>query len=125
MKNNPVAWFEIYCQDLDRAQKFYETVFQAKLTKLDAPFPGIELLAFPSDMTTPGAPGALVKMQGFTSRGSSTLVYFGCDDCTVEEARVKAAGGRVEKPKMSIGPYGNISLVIDTEGNMVGLHSMK
>src|SRR4051812_7839716 len=125
MKHNPVGWFEIYCQDLGRAQKFYETVFQGKLSKLDAPFPGIELLAFPGDMTTPGAPGALVKMEGFDSRGSSTIVYFKCDDCAVEEGRVKAAGGRVEKPKMSIAPYGFISLVVDTEGNMVGLHSMK
>jgi hypothetical protein len=42
----------------------------------------------------------------------------------VEEARALAAGGRLQKPKMSIGPYGFISLVIDTEGNMLGLHSM-
>ncbi|MGZ3749502.1 MAG: VOC family protein, partial [Pseudobdellovibrionaceae bacterium] len=31
MKNNPVGWFEIYVQDLDRAKKFYESVFQLKL----------------------------------------------------------------------------------------------
>jgi predicted enzyme related to lactoylglutathione lyase len=42
----------------------------------------------------------------------------------VEEGRVVAAGGKVQKPKMSIGPYGHISLVIDTEGNMFGLHSV-
>jgi predicted enzyme related to lactoylglutathione lyase len=42
----------------------------------------------------------------------------------VEEGRVAQAGGRVEKPKMSIGQYGAISLVVDTEGNMIGLHSM-
>jgi predicted enzyme related to lactoylglutathione lyase len=64
-------------------------------------------------------------MEGFPSGGNSTLVYFVCDDCAVEEGRVRGAGGKVERAKMSIGPYGFISLVVDTEGNMVGLHSMR
>jgi uncharacterized protein len=64
-------------------------------------------------------------MEGFPSGGNSTLIYFSCDDCAVEESRVEAAGGRVQKPKMSIGEFGFISLAIDSEGNMFGLHSMK
>ena len=36
-----------------------------------------------------------------------------------------AAGGSVCKTKFSIGPYGFIALVTDTEGNMIGLHSLK
>ena len=59
------------------------------------------------------------------SGGNSTLVYFICDDCAIEEGRVKSSGGKIQKPKMSIGEYGFISLAIDTEGNMFGLHSMK
>jgi predicted enzyme related to lactoylglutathione lyase len=59
------------------------------------------------------------------SGGNSTLVYFHCEDCAVESARVQAAGGRVERPKFSIGQYGQIALVVDSEGNMIGLHSMK
>jgi hypothetical protein len=35
------------------------------------------------------------------------------------------AGGRLEREKMSIGPYGFIALAYDTEGNMIGLHSMQ
>jgi hypothetical protein len=38
---------------------------------------------------------------------------------------VAAAGGKVHREKMSIGPYGFIVLAVDTEGNMFGLHSMK
>lgn len=56
MPNNPVAWFEIYVQDMARAAEF---------------------------------------------------------------------GGRVQREKMSIGEYGFIALVFDTEGNMIGLHSMQ
>ena len=72
-----------------------------------------------------GAGGALVKMNGFPSGGNSTLVYFTCDDCAVEESRVKTSGGKIQKAKVPIGEYGFISLAIDTEGNMFGLHSMK
>ena len=124
MKTNPVNWFEIYVQDLDRAKKFYETVFETELQKLTAPFPGIEMLSFPMEETKYGATGALVKMVGMDAVGNSTIVYFSCQDCTVEEGRVVGAGGRVDKAKMPIGEYGFISLVIDTEGNMIGLHSM-
>ena len=85
----------------------------------------MEMWAFPSQGGGPGAGGALVKMNGFASGGNSTLVYFICDDCAIEEGRVKSSGGKIQKPKMSIGEYGFISLAIDTEGNMFGLHSMK
>ena len=123
MKTNPVGWFEIYTQDTNRASRFYEAVLQTKLERL--PSPDVEMWAFPMQNGGPGAAGALVKMDGFPSGGNSTLVYFMCDDCAVEEGRVKSSGGKIQKPKMSIGEYGFISLAIDTEGNMFGLHSMK
>ncbi len=62
-------------------------------------------------------------MEGFASGGNSTLVYFGCADCAIEEARVVEFGGSIQRAKTSIGEYGYISLVLDTEGNMFGLHS--
>jgi predicted enzyme related to lactoylglutathione lyase len=125
MNGNPVTWFEIYVQDLIRAKQFYEAVFQISLEKLNAPFPEIELWAFPADKGSYGACGALVKMEGFPSSGNSTLVYFRCDDCAVEESRVAGAGGQIQRSKMPIGEYGYIALAQDTEGNMIGLHSMQ
>ncbi len=50
MKTNPVCWFEIYVQEMDRAKKFYETVLGTELTKLESPMPEIEMLAFPMEM---------------------------------------------------------------------------
>jgi predicted enzyme related to lactoylglutathione lyase len=123
MQANPVGWFEIYVQDMARAQKFYESVFEVKLEKL--PAPDIELLAFPMAMDRTGAAGALVRMEGVPSGGNSVLVYFSCEDCAVEASRVTQAGGRIQKEKMSIGEYGFIALAIDTEGNMIGLHSRR
>ena len=120
--NNPVGWFEIYVDDIARARTFYETVFQIQLMPLEGAGP--QMLAFPGSTESYGCGGALVHMDGFKAGGNSTLVYFSCADCAVEEGRVVAAGGRVQKPKPSIGQYGWISLVVDTEGNMVGLHTM-
>jgi hypothetical protein len=125
MSGNPVAWFEIYVQDMARARAFYGTVFQVTLQQLNAPLDELEMWAFPSDMERYGSSGTLVKMTGVPSGGSGTLVYFHCEDCAVEEARVVPAGGRIHRPKMAIGAFGFISLLYDTEGNMIGLHSMQ
>jgi predicted enzyme related to lactoylglutathione lyase len=43
----------------------------------------------------------------------------------VEAAKATEFGGRLLKEKMPIGQYGHIALVTDTEGNMIGLHSMQ
>lgn len=125
MNGNPVAWFEIYVQDIERAKGFYQKVFDVTLEQLESPTVGPEYWAFPAEMSSYGAAGALVKMDGCASGGNSTLVYFQCQDCAVEEGRVAGAGGEVHRTKTSIGEYGYISLVIDSEGNMIGLHSMQ
>lgn len=125
MNRNPVGWFEIYVQDMNRAKQFYERVLQIELMQLESPDPEIEMQAFPMDMDAGGASGALAKMDGCPSGGMGTLVYFSCEDCANEASRVETAGGKIVKPKMSIGQYGFMALVTDTEGNMIGLHSMQ
>lgn len=120
---NPVGWFEIYVQDMDRARAFYQSTFQVTLERLDSP--GVELWAFPMQHDKTGCAGALVKMEGKDSGGGGTLIYFSCADCAAEAARAAQNGGRVVKEKFSIGQYGFIALLLDTEGNMIGLHSME
>lgn len=82
-----------------RARALYEAVFQLSLQPM--PDAGMEYFAFPIDDNKVGAGGALAKMEGMAPGG----------------------GGTVIKPKMSIGAYGFMSLVLDTEGNTIGLHS--
>ena len=127
---NPVGWFEIYVQDIARAQKFYETVLEITMSDLPTPAEDeLKMVMFTASdenaMEKPGSTGALVHMPGMPSGGNSTLVYFVCDDCSVEEGRVEGAGAGVFKSKFSIGEYGFISLCTDPDGNMFGLHSMK
>ena len=127
MAHNPVGWFEIYVSDMARAKAFYEAVFERRLDPLDAPDMDVplELWAFPMDVGAPGAAGALVRMAGVAPGDGGTLIYFSCEDCAIETERAVRHGGRVHREKTSIGPYGFIALVFDTEGNMIGLHSMR
>lgn len=121
-ERNIVGWFEIYVQDINRAKKFYETIFKVQLTKLSS---GVEMWAFPMKPEAPGCPGALVRMPGVESKMGGTIVYFHTQDCAVESERAAQNGGKIMKPKFSIGDYGFISLVYDSEGNLIGIHSMK
>lgn len=124
MNINPVVWFEIYVADMERAKAFYEAVFDTTLEALNGPMEDGEMWSFTGNMNAYGANGALVKMDHVEPGGNSTLVYFGSEDCAIEEARVADAGGTVVHSKMSIGKHGNITIVKDTEGNMIGIHSM-
>lgn len=124
--NNPIGWFEIYVDDIDRAKKFYQTILNLSLEQLNDPTDSnTQMWAFPSDFEQYGASGALVKMDGFAAGSNSTIVYFSCDDCAVEESRVEAAGGKIKQAKMALGEYGFCTLAADTDGNMFGLHSEK
>ena len=130
MKSNPVVHFEIYVQDMERAKAFYEAELGVKLEKMPAPTAemDMDMWFFPMDketgMNTYGAGGTLVRMEGVPSGGSGTLVYFGCNDCAVEAARVVENGGSIVREKFSIGEHGFIALANDTEGNTIGFHSM-
>lgn len=122
MKHNPVGWFEIHVQDMQRTRTFYETVFRTQFARIEGSGPGI--WAFPMQQEGYGSAGALVHMPGVACGANSVIVYFHCADCAVQAQRAAAGGGSVHKEKFSIGAYGFIALVNDSEGNMTGLHSM-
>lgn len=129
MIGNPVVWFEIYADDMERAQAFYETVLGIRMQPMEPPGlepedAQVEMRGFPGNSAEPGAVGALARMPGFAPGGSGTLVYFACEDCAVEASRIAGAGGRLVREKSPIGEYGFIALGVDTEGNTFGLHSM-
>jgi predicted enzyme related to lactoylglutathione lyase len=128
-KPKPVGWFEIYVEDMARARAFYEATLNIQLEPLPSPDDeeGLEMWMFPyaMDQKKPGCSGALCKMKGFQPGGSGTVIYFICEDCAVEAGRAAAHGGRIINEKMVIGEYGFIALVADSEGNTIGLHSMK
>jgi uncharacterized protein len=124
---NPITWVEIYVENMSRAQKFYETVLDIQMSALPTPDgnDSFQMLSFPWNENDKNISGALVKMENMNPGPGGTLVYFTCDDCSVEESRVEGAGGKVLQAKMTIGEYGFCSILMDTEGNTIGLHSMQ
>lgn len=119
-----VGWFDIYVDDMDRAQEFYETVLQTTLQTMDDPTdPTGKMRAFEDDYQSHGAGGALVQTEHAKPGPGGTAVYFTCEDCANEQGRVVAAGGTIIRPKFQIGEHGFVSLASDTEGNMIGFHS--
>jgi len=124
-KMNAVVWFDIFVDELDRAVAFYESVLGRKLEQMADPTGETQMMSFPADMSTYGAAGALTKSEHGAPGIGGTTVYFSAEDCAVEEARVADAGGKVIRPKFSIGEFGWVTLCLDTEGNMFGLNSMK
>jgi predicted enzyme related to lactoylglutathione lyase len=120
--NNIVVWFEIPVKDLNRAIAFYSKVMDVKLTAMDM---GSEKMAFfPYEPGT--VSGSLNEGKDYTPSAKGTLIYLnGGEDLSVPLKRVKGAGGKIIKEKMSIGEYGFMAIFEDTEGNHVAFHSSK
>lgn len=122
---NPFTWVEIYVEDMSRAQKFYETVLQIQMISMQTPgdFGDLEMLSFPWAQGEGNISGALCKTKEMKPGVGGTLVYFTCEDCAIETARVEKAGGKILQDKFQIGEHGFCSIVMDTEGNSIGFHS--
>ncbi len=120
---NPVNWFEIPVNDMDRGKKFYETVFGVQLHPLA--LGRLTMALFSMVQGAEGASGALVKAQTYVPSYSGSMVYFSVDDIEATLARVEKNGGKIIRSKMSIGEYGFVGHFEDCEGNRVALHAAK
>lgn len=123
---NAISWFEIPTIDIERAQNFYETIFQVKLAPLETD--DFKMRMFPLEDPMNGVGGAIVKTDGFhvPSATDGPLIYLnGNPDVQIILDRVEAAGGKIMVPKTMISEdYGYMAVFIDSEGNRIALHSV-
>ncbi len=123
---NAISWFEIPSSDLDRAAKFYETIFGISLHPLD--LPNIKMRMFPLDDMMTQVGGAIVQSDGFhkPSATDGPLIYLNANpDVQTVLDKVETAGGKIHVPKTMISPeYGHMAVILDTEGNRIALHSV-
>lgn len=120
-------WFEIPVTDIERATKFYSHVLNAEIPIMDLTEQmGSKLGMLPDHG---GVGGALVEnaQHGYTPGDTGTTVYLARKDEDLNEclAKVEDAGGTVLMPKTDMGEIGFSAWIRDTEGNKVGLHSMR
>jgi uncharacterized protein len=124
--DNAISWFEIPATDIDRAQKFYEAVFNIQLQAMD--FPAMKMRMFPLDDPMKGVGGAIVDSNGFhkPSATDGPLIYLnGNPDVQIFLDRIEKAGGKILVPKTVISDeYGDMAVFLDTEGNRIALHNI-
>jgi hypothetical protein len=123
MEHNMVSWFEIPVTDMDRAVKFYNSVFNVEIQVQD--FGGMLMGWFPFAEDKPGASGALVQNEAYVpSKTKGSLVYFSSTNVNNELGKIEEIGGKVIMPKTQISEeIGYMALFIDSEGNRVALYS--
>jgi predicted enzyme related to lactoylglutathione lyase len=120
---NAISWFEIPSVDIDRAQSFYQEIFDIEMTAIN--LPNIRMRLFPLEEPM-GVGGAICESGGFhkPSATDGPLIYLnGNPDLQLVLDRIEKAGGKLLVPKTQISPeYGYMAVFIDSEGNRIGLH---
>jgi predicted enzyme related to lactoylglutathione lyase len=114
-------WFEIPANDFERAKKFYETIFEIEIETTN--FGGFKMGIFPHKEV-----GCSICFgEGYEAGPQGSLVYLNANpDLEIVLKRVEKAGGRIIQSKKQISPeYGFMALFLDSEGNKLGLHSIK
>lgn len=122
MTANALNWFEIPALDFARAKSFYSAIFDFSMPEMQM---GPNTMGILLHDQAKGVGGAIVKGQGYVPSEGGSLVYLSAgSDLSVVLARVEPAGGRVLVGKTEISPeMGSFALVVDSEGNKIGLHS--
>ncbi len=120
-RKNAISWFELAALDFKRAVGFYGTVLDIELE--DVSSGSHHLALFPCDPDS-GVGGSISAAPEVVPAFGGTLVYLDVDgELDAVLARIPSAGGKVLRPRSSLGDQGAIAVFSDTEGNIVGLHS--
>ena len=119
---NPVYHFEISVTDMDRAVRFYQSVFGYELSQQTVD--GYEMAFFPRADGEPGASGALAKGDVYVPSKSGAIIYFDVADIDPVLERAVAQGASVLFPKKHIGAAGYVAEISDSEGNRIALSAV-
>ena len=116
---NRAVWFDIPVSDLDRAASFYAAVLDVKVNREQ--FGDFDFCVLDHEN---GNGGCLVPKADEISSTSGILLYLNTDG-RIKDAvsKVESQGGQIVQPVHSIGPHGFRSIVLDSEGNRIALHS--
>lgn len=120
---NAINWFEIPALDLDRAFQFYTSILHGNVRK--GTFGNGDLILFNVPFNTGEAVGgSIVVRDGFKPTTDGPNIFINAFGKLSEAtSKVETSGGKVLVPLMDLGKFGFASLIIDSEGNKIGLLS--
>jgi predicted enzyme related to lactoylglutathione lyase len=120
--NNALSWFEIPAADLPRATRFYDAVLARKLKSETMGSMKLSVFAYGQS----GVGGCLIEGEGHTPAADGTLVYLSVSSLDDALERAWHAGGKIVLPKTALPEgMGFFAHILDSEGNLVGLHAAK
>ncbi len=119
----PITWFEIPAADLDRACRFYETLFGVKLLRHDMGPSRLAIFPYDREKSTGGC---LAAEEGLKSSADGVVIYLNAGESfDAVYNRIPDLGGCVVSPRTELPDIGLVAHFIDSEGNRVGLHGPK
>jgi uncharacterized protein len=128
LRLHAINFFEIPVADFDRAKAFYENIFGYKMQEKQVGEARMGI--FDHDIENDGRGGAIVYDPAFyTPATNGTLIYLNCEPKIQRVLdRIEMAGGKILQPKTPVAMTQNMgywALMMDSEGNRIGLHSME
>lgn len=124
MTNTPsplISLFEIPATDISRAITFYEKILDIDIEQMD--MEGMKMGIFPYENQP--VTGILVEMEGSVPSSNGSVIYFNAgNDLQLVLDKVEKNGGQLLVPKtMHADESGYFAILLDTEGNKIGLNS--
>jgi predicted enzyme related to lactoylglutathione lyase len=114
---NPLRHFSIGCENLERAQRFYEAVFGWRIEPWGPPGFLMIFPEFPDRTVTGDLHERREPLTAAAGRGFECT--FGVKEIKPIADAIVANGGRIDAPEYRIEGVGNVLYFIDTEGNRV------
>ncbi|BAP33101.1 glyoxalase/bleomycin resistance protein/dioxygenase [Chryseobacterium sp. StRB126] len=119
--SNPVVYFEIPVNDLERAESFYSAVFNFSFVK--ETIDHYEMALFPFEEKSSGITGALAKGDVYKPTKNGVIIYFKTENIDTTLEKVLQHGGKILYPKRTDEKYGfAVAEFEDSEGNRIALH---
>jgi len=119
---NKINWFQIPAGNLARATKFYADVLGWQFHQQEDPMGRHAFILADQGAVT----GEIVQSAFTKPSGDGTRLFLGVPESVAAAlAKVAPAGGKITMPATSLGPMGVIAIMVDSEGNQIGLHGMK
>ena len=119
-KPNPVIYFEIPVNDLNRAEKFYKNVMNLEFEKeiID----NYEMALFPFSDEEKGISGALAKGDVYKPTKNGVIIYFRTDNIDETLRKVIEQNGKILYQKVKNEKYGfYVAEFEDSEGNRIAI----